>query len=100
MCSLQTSEKKGRRSVPVMDSPTKNIQSTQHRYKGTSEVENHKKRFSSDSEFLNLANKVAIPEASKKKGKLMLRILLFKNRQNCRKLNCVRKIYFSGSCRI
>jgi len=68
---VQTFEKTTRRSVSTIDTPTRNMPNTQRKYKGISDVENRKKRFSSDPESVNLASKkVAIPEVSKKKGKL------------------------------
>jgi hypothetical protein len=86
---MQTFEKSTRRSVSANDTPTRNMPNTQRRYKGTSDVENRKKRFSSDPESVNLASKKAIPEVSKKKGKLQqlyvinifyyIMILLFNN---------------------
>ncbi|XP_011350072.2 uncharacterized protein LOC105286669 [Ooceraea biroi] len=66
--SKRTFEKSGRRSAPVIESPTSNMPGIRHKYTGISEVENRKKRSSSDSEFISLANKkVVIPETAKTK---------------------------------
>lgn len=72
-------EKTARRSISMMRSP-KNTSNTQiQKYKNSSEFEDRKKRFSSDSGLIgNLANKkIVVPEAcNMEKGNLYIKYIL------------------------